>query len=407
MAGATARRKVSSPDTLKNVPGGQTNWKAGVPAFGWYKVADQWWQDLPRLQRGLYQRMLIDYAWGCTVPREEGVPIPEWSPWLSWSDMAARFRCSADQLRDDARDAAKRGMIAVEEAEVKQIDGAGNSLRGKARFQILWQKWPNLKDYIPPKPQLVEKKQPKISSHWFGKDRDLDPGESWKYSVTDLPANFQLQGFVFKNTGESGRVTIAGGGPAEDGLIVLETKARVSDPVESKTSANEAAKKRESTPQTFPHKREPTPQVDRFSLSSALVASCAKFGFTTDDAIREMVLNCRKAAVDCAEAEIVAQVLLIGGNGSRSKSVHNLPGLIKTQVPKYFSSEAYRHAVKKKPVEKVVQKADCRRCDDTGLVGYQMSDVSFADVRRELSEGRELCGCHGADLWREMMKDVG
>ncbi len=404
---ATVRKQKSSPEVQRNYPGGQTMWKAGVPAFGWYKMADSWWEDLARLQRGLYQRMLIEFAWAATVPREEGVPLPEWSPWLSWSDMAARFRCSPEQLRDDARDAAKRSMIAVEEAATGQTDEAGKSLRGMVRVRILWAKWPNLKDYVAPKPQLVEKKQPKISAHWFGKDRDIEPGESWKYSVTDLPANFQLQGFVFKNTGESGRVTIAGGGPAEDGLIVLETKARLSDPAESKTSATKAPQKRDSTPQSPPQNRDSTPQSDRFALSSPLIESCAKFRLTSDDAIKEMVLNCRKAAPECSDSEITDQVLLIGGNGSRSKSVHNLPGLVKTQVPKYFASEAYRHAVKKKPVEKVVQKADCHRCQDTGLVGYGAVDVSFGDVRRELSEGRELCGCHGADIWREMMKDVG
>ena len=275
--------------------------------------------------------------------------------------------------------------------------------RGKAQLRILWQRWGDIKDYTPPKPQLVEKKQAKISSHWFGKDRDIEPGESWEYSITDLPADFQLQGFVFKNTGESGRVTIAGGGPAEDGLIVLETKVRISDPVESKTSAKETGA---HSSKLAPKRQEHTPQVDRSVLSPPLVQSCAKFRLTSDDAIREMVLNCRKAAPQCSESEIVDQVLLIGGNGSRSKSVHNLPGLIKTQVPKYFASEAYRHAVKKKPVEKIVQKADCKRCDDSGLVGYGAVDVSFADVRRELSEGRELCGCHGADIWREMMKDL-
>ena len=182
---------------------------------------------------------------------------------------------------------------------------------------------------------------------------------------------------------------------AENGVLVLETEAEKSDAVESKTSTKRTSKKRDCTPQT-----------NNFTLSSPLVESCAKFRLTSDDAIKEMVLNCRKAAPACSDSEIVDQVLLIGGNGSRSKSVHNLPGLVKTQVPKYFASEAYRHAVKNKPVEKVAQKADCRRCDDTGLVGYGAVDLSFADVRRELSEGRELCGCHGADIWREMLKDL-
>ncbi len=170
----------------------------------------QWWRDLPRLQRGLYQRMLIDYAWGCTVPREQGAPVPEWSPWLAWSDMAKLFHCSPDQLRDDAEDAAKRGLIAVEQS------------RGRVRFQILWQRWPNLKDYVAPIPRLMKKERAEPSSRWLA-GISVKPGGSYDFTVPELPADFRLQKISLRNTGESGEVVFAGGGPAEGGILVLET----------------------------------------------------------------------------------------------------------------------------------------------------------------------------------------
>lgn len=375
---ATVAKKEQPQKQLRDYPGGQTSWKAGVPSHGWYKMPDEWWRDLPRLQRGLYQRMLIDFAWGCSVPRVESEPIPEWSPWLAWSDLADQFRCSPDQLRDDARDAAKRGMIAVEES------------RGRARFRILWQKWPNLKDYVPPAPREVERKeQPKPSSHWFSRRVTVGPGETFDFTVRDLPPDFQLQKLSLRNTGQEGPVTITGGGPAEGGMIILETEAEKIVPSKSVTSG----KKRESTPQ--------------FSLPLPLIEACARFDLLDEKRISALVSACRSAAKDCTIEEIATQIRIMGDNYARKRTVKNVAGLLITQLPIYFGSEAYRQSVRKKPVQREAQKADCGKCDDTGVIGFRADSLTFSDVRRELAEGRELCGCSAAVLWREMLKDAG
>jgi hypothetical protein len=41
------------------------------------------------------------------------------------------------------------------------------------------------------------------------------------------------------------------------------------------------------------------------------------------------------------------------------------------------------------------------------VVGFRADSLNFNDVRREIAEGRELCGCSAAVLWREMLKDAG
>jgi hypothetical protein len=356
---ATVRKQKPSTENLKNFPGGETRWKNGVPIYGWYRMADQWWEHLPRLQRGLYQRMLIEYVWASTVPREGGAILPEWSRPLSWSDMAARFRCSPAQLHDDARDAHHRGLI-----EIKGYKGDGSRFenRGKAEIRILWQKWADIKDYTAPRPQLVEKKQAKLSAHWFNQDVDIQPGESYAFTVPPLPENFgQLQTILFKNTGESESVKIAGGGPAENGMIVLETKVKISAPVKSKTSARKGAFERECTPQKSVPERESTPQ--RFVLPPPLVDACATFGLVSDDAIIGMVVACQNAAKDCTIEEITQQVILIGGNASKSRGTVNPAGVVKTQVPKYFASTKYQ-TTPKKPA-----KSEPDRCE---VHGYPM-----------------------------------
>lgn len=329
---ATVRKRTTSPEVLQNYPGGKTTWKAGVPAFGWYKMADSWWEDLARLQRGLYQRMLIEFVWAATVPREEGVAIPEWSPWLSWSDMAARFRCSPDQLRDDARDAAKRSMIAVDESQ-----------RGKVRFQVLWAKWSQLKDYTPPKPVSLEKAaKPKVSSHWFSKRVTVAPGESYDFTVPDLPADFTLQKISFRNTGDSESVTIAGGGPADGGVIVLETEAEKSV---AKKDSSEV--KRESTPQTKkPRNEESTPQTSpasrKIGFSSPLAETLAKYGILSDLSVNKLVADCQAWAPECSLEEIEQAARAIGDDAAKNPKTRSVAAIVLTQVPNCFKTGSYQ-----------------------------------------------------------------
>lgn len=285
------------------------------------------------------------------IPREEGVSMPEWSPWMAWSELADTCRCSPDQVRDDARDAVARKMIAMETAH------------GRARFRVTWENWPNLNDYVAPRPTLVEKKKEttKVSSHWFSRRVTVGPGESYDFTVPDLPADFTLQKISFRNTGESESVTIAGGGPAENGILVLETEAEKAKSLKSDISTKKTTEKRESTPQKNLPERESTPQ--KLVLSPPLVDACARFGLVADDAIIGMVVACQNAAKDCTIEEITQQVLLIGGNAAKNRSTVNPAGVVKTQVPKYFASTRYQ-TTPKEPV-----KAEADRCE---VHGYPM-----------------------------------
>lgn len=136
-------------------------------------MPDEWWRDLPRLQRGLYQRMLIECVWASMVPRVSDGEIPEWSAWMLWSDMSELFRCSVDQVRDDARNAKERGMIAIQEQ------------RGKVRFQILWQKWGGIKSYQAPRPVVVVK--PEKTIRWLSRAVTVEPGKTFDLPRLDFP----------------------------------------------------------------------------------------------------------------------------------------------------------------------------------------------------------------------------
>jgi len=357
---ATVRKQKTSRENLKNSPGGETLRKNGVPVYGWYRMPDDWWEHLPRLQRGLYQRMLIEFVWASTVPREEGAVLPEWSPMLSWSEMAARFRCSCSQLHDDARDAHIRGLI-----QIKDYNGKGDfPVRGGAQIKIRWDNWGNIKKYDPPKPELVEKvPRVKVSSHWFSKRVTVAPGESYDFTVPDLPADFTLQKISFRNTGDSESVTIAGGGPADGGVIVLETEAEKSDAVESKTyekkresTPQSPPKKRESTPQSPPKFRESTPQSPpvspKISFSSPLAKTLAKYGIVSDISLNRLVAECQAWAPACSMDEIEQAARVKGDEAANNPKTRNVAGVVLSEVPKYFNSEAYKVGIKPAAREK-------------------------------------------------------
>lgn len=235
MAARKLKPETESPSNLQNNrPGGNTAWKNGVPASGWYRMPDAWWRHLPRLQRGLYQRMLIEFVWASMVPRETAGTMPEWSPWLSYVEMAKQFRCTPDQLRDDADNANERGLI--------ERQGS----RGKVRFRVLWERWGNLKDYQAPAPRLLKKERAQPLSRWLA-GVSVKPGGSYDFTVPDLPADFRLQKISLRNTGESGEVVFAGGGPAEGGVLVLEASSGAE--IESMKSTSSAIEQ-ESTPAT-------------------------------------------------------------------------------------------------------------------------------------------------------------
>lgn len=298
----TARKLKSNPESApipQDKPGGNTSWKAGVPANGWYRYPDNWWRDLPRLQRGLYQRMLIEYVWGSMVPRDKDRAMPEWSVWLSWSDMADLFRCSPEQLRDDARDAGKRGLVMLEES------------RGRVRFRITWERWGNLKDYVAPRPVAVEK--PAKPVRWFSRGVTIEPGASFLLPKFETPAE-QME---LRNTSKDGRIKLAAGS-CEGGRVVLDAAFEVkSDPVKSVASQEN----RDYTPQTKPSsKTDPVVQ----QISDVI----GSYGPVTLPAITRMI----------AASHVPADEVLISlAEVKPPEGAENPVGWILAMVPRYFA----------------------------------------------------------------------
>jgi hypothetical protein len=275
-------------------PGGDTSWKNGVPESGWYKMPDAWWQHLPRLQRGLYQRMLIEYVWGTTVPRKQGAKMPEWSPWMSFVEIAAIFRCSPEQVRDDAKDAGKRGLMMVERP-------AGS--RNQVRFKVCSERWCNLKDYEPGKPvEMPEKKRVEPSSRWLA-GISVKPGGNYDFVVPALPEDFRLQKISFRNTGESGEVVFAGGGPAEGGILIFETQTAVANKDKSAEQpkstpvnvAQDDSNKRRSQPKSTPVKSNPyskeKPATD--PIVQQIAEGLGTYGPVTIQRVTQLIAACR------------------------------------------------------------------------------------------------------------------
>lgn len=310
--------QVATESTPDNQPGGKSRWRNGVPVYGWYRLPDdQWWNYLPRLQRGLYQRMLIEYIWARMVPREGEKAAPEVSPWLSYVELAEKWGCTPDQLRDDARDAHARGLIEVEESK-----------RQGFRAKILWDRWQYLKPYEAPKPTVLKKEAVAPSSRWLA-GVSVKPGGSYDFVVPELPADFKLQKISLRNTGESGEVVFAGGGPADGGIIVLEAQSEKSDIAESKTS--EVI--RDSTPvqKRSPVAKKPNaPTVD--PVVQQICDAIGTYGPVTKDAITRLI------AAAHAPAE---QVLKACGEIRPPESAENPVGWMMSMIPRYIAG-AYK-----------------------------------------------------------------
>ena len=277
---ASTARKTSPPDNLRNTPGGKTTWKNGVPSYGWYKMPDEWWDHLARLQRGLYQRMLIEFVWGAMIPREDGVGMPEWSRAFTYIELAERLRCSPEQVRDDARNARDRGMLALREC------------KGQVQFQILWQKWEKLEDYDPSIHIAGRKKKVEsaaiTTAHWIGRPVTAQPGEAVRISVPDLPADVRIQQICFDNKGSEGALTISGAGLADGGVIVLQTQAAFVKPAKQPKISPAESSLGESTPVT---KNTPTNQKTNTldPIIEQISAIIGTYGPVTVDAVLRLV----------------------------------------------------------------------------------------------------------------------
>lgn len=316
---AARKLKPADPEKPQNdQPAGDTSWKNGVPEAGWYKMPDAWWRDLPRLQRGLYQRMLIEYVWGTTVPRSKGAAMPEKSPWLSYVEMAAVFRCSPEQVRDDARDAAKRGLITLEQ-----------DARKGCRIGISWERWPNLKDYTAPRPVAVPEKpqtvavpevpeKPQKQVRWLSRAVAVEPGATF-----DLPKlDFAVERISLRNTSAEGTIKI-GAGSCEGGVLVLETNAELV----SKKTKQVSEPERESTPvKPKPKEAATDPIVQQIA---EVVGS---YGPVTIPAITRMI------AASHATPEQVLHALSVV---KPPESAENPVGWILSMVLRYFAG-AYK-----------------------------------------------------------------
>lgn len=323
--------------TPQNQPGGQTKWRNGVPTYGWYRMPDDaWWNYMPRLQRGLYQRMLIEYVWARMVPRESDGAMAEVSPWLSYVELAEKWGCTADQIRDDARDAMARGMIKLEESK-----------RLGFRAAVLWDRWQFLKPYVAPAPKLLKKEKVAPSSRWLA-GVSVAPGRSYDFLVPDLPEDFRLQKISLRNTGESGEVVFAGGGPAEGGILVFETSAQ--NDASTKSATSEVI--RESTPvksaRGAPPKRAVSgPSAD--PVIQEIAAIVGTYGPVTIPAIVRMV------AASHVSAEKVLQSLSVV---KPPENANDAIAWMMSMVPRYHAGTFKPRAAGPKPKSAREQLAD-------------------------------------------------
>lgn len=254
--------------------------------------------------------MLIEYVWASMIPRESDSAMPEWSAWGSYPEIAAVLRCSPEQVRDDARDAAKRGLMVVDEPK---------DSRGKVRFRITWERWANLKDYVAPRPVAVESK-PHKQVRWLSRAVMVEPGATF-----DLPKlDFAVERISLRNTSERGNIKI-GAGSCEGGVLVLETAAEVAV-TESKVSESQ----RDSTPVKSPakpaSKAKEKPPTD--PVVQQICEVVGSYGPVSLPAITRMI-----AAAHATPEQVLSSLSVV----KPPEDPDNAVGWILTMVPRYFA----------------------------------------------------------------------
>lgn len=97
----------------------------------------------------------------------------------------------------------------------------------------------------------------------------------------------------------------------------------------------------------------------REETSSSVVSVLREcFGYVDDDAVRRIVDECRRRAVDATDEEIATFVRLTAGRIHRMPGLTNPVGMLITQVPKCFEGESFRQF---RQIEGQRREAEARR----------------------------------------------
>jgi hypothetical protein len=359
MANAAKRTNLDKrSDSRPAAPGGDTTFRRGVPAYGWFKMANVFYRDFDRLSRGKHQVILLQVIWGLLVSAAKD-ELPEWSEWLLISDLLPLFACNAKQIREDIEDGKARGLL--------DYDKHG----ARYRFKLAYKDWPKLPDYVAPRPVPIpdpepepEKKKP--GGDWFSRRRVLEAGDTYSFVVPSLPPDFgELKAITFRNIGDTGSLAICGGGAGQNGTVILDLadnsrkeKANekgagapffetVQSENASKQKANPGAKKGAGAPSknhefvanknTYEKSR-----CSEVSISSVLLDACSAYGLANPDVISKMVGRCREAAPECTDEQIADRVRLKGEEVRGNPNIRNVAGIIVRSVPHWFGTAQYK-----------------------------------------------------------------
>jgi hypothetical protein len=303
-----------------------TEWKAdGTPRNYFTPQPHIWWQDLPRLTRGKTQHLLIEYAWRMTagLERDPKAPAPEKTPLLAWRDLAELFHCSVQEVKDDAKDAAVRGLVAIE------------TPTGGVTIQVLWKAWEGLPDYKAPRPVLVKtESKPE-------KERPLfDPFDVRRGSrCSSLPLPPDVNGYRFEVSDglDSFRVAPL----VKSGKLVFKIGSTETKELEDKSHKSTDTRKRGDAAVT---KSEPVTNQVALSVPKPVAHECARWGFVDDGAIVQLIVDCQSYAPECTMEEIAAEIRRVCETAP--PKIKDLSYRIKEQVPKWFASTAYRDGIK-------------------------------------------------------------
>lgn len=328
---ALAQKKTQP--TLQQKYSGSTHFHAcGSPDRGFCKLPDVYTEFGPWISRGAGEMFLVVICW-----REQTryiraqQQVPDLSDWISVQELADMLNLSVDQVWDDLRDAAKRGLMNVE------------TRRGAVRVGVRWRAWSSIPHYIPPKPREMKKPAPTpVEGFRFRRPLMFKRGDTrevqFPWGILDFEC-VDLEELKLRIGEAEGRVKVMVLNPAEK--KASEEKKRV------------AKEKPESTPET------------KLTFSSPLAASLAKFGVVSMVALEKLMRDCQSFAPDCTVEEVTAEVERVGSSAKSSGRTRNVSAVVLSQVPKYFNGP-YQAGLKpgvdpqKEALRRQMEEADAR-----------------------------------------------
>ena len=330
-----------------------TRWRAdGTPENFYTPLAHTVLPHLFRLKRGGDQESLLLWCWRLTIglERAKDEPAPRSTGKQKWADLAEVLHCSTQQVKDDAEDASKRGLIKIDKTTAGHVD-----------IEVLWRDWEKLPDYKAPRPELVKPK-PEEPERVLSKYA-VSSGQKLPYRpIPEGVKDYRLEAgsasaFSVSEVVRAGKITLRIDLPETKELGHKNRKSTVSEKTESSENSHEQEAK------------EVSPAI---GFTSPLAAALADYGIVSEISCRRIIAECQTWAPECSIEEIAEAVKAIGDGARNSKSAKSVSGIVLSQVPLYFKSAAYRSGVKpggvaRKPAESAISERDKRVYDAIDL----------------------------------------